>query len=66
MMNIPEKPPFIATNNWIVLAVQWSVKYFFTKNSPIFWKSHVKEVDGENLQMQSVSLLKQIQKRGFP
>ena len=66
MMNIPEKPPFIATNNSIVLAVQWSVKYFFTKNFPIFRKSRVKEVDGENLQMQSVSLLKQIQKRGFP
>ena len=31
----PEKCPFIAT----VLAVQWSVKYFFAPNSPFFRKS---------------------------
>ena len=24
----PEKFPFIATNNWILLAARWSVKYF--------------------------------------
>ena len=28
---------FIGTNNWIVLAVRWIVKYFFASNSPIFW-----------------------------
>ena len=27
--NWPEKFPFIAANNWVVLAAQWSVKYFF-------------------------------------
>ena len=31
--NRPEKFPFIATNNWIVLAVPMSVKYFFAPNS---------------------------------
>ena len=31
-----KKLPFIATSNWIVLAVQWSVKYFFAPNSPLF------------------------------
>ena len=33
-----KKFPFIATNNLIVLAAQWSVKYFFAPNSPIFRK----------------------------
>ena len=32
--NRPEKFPFIATNSWIILAVRWSVKYFFAPNSP--------------------------------
>ena len=27
--NWPEKFPFTAANNWVVLAAQWSVKYFF-------------------------------------
>ena len=36
----PERFPLIARNNWIVLAVPWSVKYFFAPNSPIFWKIH--------------------------
>ena len=27
--NRPQKCPFIATNNWILLAAWWSVKYFF-------------------------------------
>ena len=36
--NRPEKWPFIATNNWIVLAARWSVKYFFAPNSPLFQK----------------------------
>ena len=39
----PETFPFIATNNWTVLAVRWSVKYFFAPNSPIFQKSCGKE-----------------------
>ena len=38
-----EKIPFIATNNWIVLAVWWSVNYVFAQNSLIFWKSLAKE-----------------------
>ena len=36
--NRTEKFPFIATYNWIVLAVWWSVKYYFAPNSPIFQK----------------------------
>ena len=31
--NKHEKFPSLATNNWIVLAVRWSVKYFFAQNS---------------------------------
>ena len=31
--------PFIATNNWIVLAVQWSVKYLCAPNFPLIQKS---------------------------
>ena len=57
-----EKYPFIATNNWIVLAVQWPVKYFFAPNFPIFRKSCGEEEDGENRQMQSALLFKQTQK----
>ena len=34
-----KKFSFIATNNLIVLAFQWSVKYFFAPNSPLFQKS---------------------------
>ena len=34
-----EKVPFIATNNWIILAVRWSVKYIFALSSSIFEKS---------------------------
>ena len=37
--NRPEKCTFIATNNWIVLAVWWSVKYFYAPNSLIFRKN---------------------------
>ena len=29
-----KKFPFIATNKWIVLAVQWSVNYLFATNPP--------------------------------
>ena len=43
--NRPEKFPFIATNNWIVLAVPWSVKHFCTPISPIFPKNYG---EGEN------------------
>ena len=46
----------------IVLVVQWSVKYFFAPNFPIFRKSCKEEEDGENRQMQSVLLFKQTQK----
>ena len=34
-----KKFPFIATINWIVLAIQWSVKYFFAPKSPLLRKS---------------------------
>ena len=34
-----KKLPVIATNNWIVLAVWWSVKYFFAPNSSTFRKN---------------------------
>ena len=37
--NRPEKCPFLATNNWIVLAVRRSVKYLFDPNSLLFWKT---------------------------
>ena len=37
--NRPEKFPFTATNNRIVLAVRRSVKYFFAPNSPLFRKN---------------------------
>ena len=37
--NRPEKCPFTVTNNWIVLALRWSVKYFFARKSPLFRKS---------------------------
>ena len=37
-----QKFPFIATNNWIVWAAQWSVKYFFCSEFPDipekFWR----------------------------
>ena len=58
--NKPEKFPFTTTNNGIILAVRWSVKYFYAENSPIFWKSGEEE-DGENWQMQNVLLFKQTQ-----
>ena len=41
--NRAENFTFIGTNNWIVLAVQWSVKYIFASNSPISWKSCAEE-----------------------
>lgn len=31
-----EKFPFIPTNDWIVVAVCWSVKFFFAPNSSVF------------------------------
>ena len=31
--------PFIVTNNWLVSAVRWSVKYLLAPNSALFWKS---------------------------
>ena len=34
--NRPEKFGFVVTPNLNILAVRWSVKYFFTPNSPIF------------------------------
>ena len=31
-----EKFPFIPTNDWIVVAVCWSVKFLFSPNSSVF------------------------------
>ena len=46
--NRAEKFPFIAANNWTVLAVRWSINYFFTPNSPIIRKScSEEEAEGE-------------------
>ena len=50
--NRPEKYPFKATNNLIVLAVRWSVKYFSAPNSPLFRKSRGGEENGVSRQMQ--------------
>ena len=52
----PEKIPFIATDNWIVLAVRRCVKSFFDPNFPIFQESCGEKEDGENRQMQSAFL----------
>ena len=41
--NRPEKFLFIRRNNGIVSTVQWSLKYFFAPNSPLFQKSSVEE-----------------------
>ena len=43
--NRPEKFSFIATNNGIVSTVQWSLKYLFAPNSPLFQKGSVEEKD---------------------
>ena len=43
-----EKWPFIATNNWTVLAVPWSVKYFFDLNSPTLRKGMEKKTVEKN------------------
>ena len=56
-----EKFPFIATNNWVALAVRWSVKYFFAPNFPLIQKSGGDAEDGENRQIQNVSLFTQTQ-----
>ena len=62
LISYPEKFPFKLTNNWIVLAVRWSVKYFFVPNSSMFQKNcEEKEEDGENWQMQGSLLFKQMQ-----
>ena len=47
--NRPERFSLIATNDCIILAVRWFVKWFFTPNSPRFWKKCGKEAeeDGE-------------------
>ena len=45
--NRAEKFPFVATNDWIVSAVWWSVKYFFL-NSPKFWQSSTEKGEAGN------------------
>ena len=49
---------FTATNNWIELALQWSVKYFFAPNSLLFRKSSKEE----DKQFQRFLLFKKTQK----
>ena len=41
---IDQKISFIATKNWIVLAVWWSVKYFFAPNFPSYQKGWTKRI----------------------
>ena len=41
--NTPEKFPFIATNNWILLTVRWSVKYFVLWILQYSWKVATKK-----------------------
>ena len=59
-MNRPEKFPFIAANKLIVLAVRWSVQKLFSTNYPRFPKSCGEEENGENRQMQSILLFKNL------
>ena len=47
--NRSEKFPFIAANNWILLAVWWSTKHFFVPNSPIHRISLAEEGESGNL-----------------
>ena len=61
------KFPFTATNNWIVLAVQWPVEYSFAPNSlfefPVIPEKWLRKEE-EETQLQSVLLFKQTQKGG--
>ena len=61
------KFPFTATNNWIVLAVQWPVEYSFAPNSlfefPVIPEKWSRKEE-EETQLQSVLLFKQTQKGG--
>ena len=51
----PKNFYFIGTNNWIVLAAQWSIKYFFAPNSSIFWiRLTEKREEEEYRQLQSM------------
>ena len=55
---------FIGTNNWIVLAVRWIVKYFFASNFPIFWiRLAEKRQEGQEKlrQLQSVRRFRETQ-----
>ena len=52
----PKNLLFIETNDRTLLAVPWSVEYFFAPNYPIFQRSRREEEDGENRQMQSALL----------
>ena len=60
--NRPEKFLFVATNDWFVLAVSWSVNYFSAPNSPLFWKSCDKEEKEEKRQLWGVMLFKPMRK----
>ena len=55
--------PFVATNNWIVLAAPWSAKYFLLRIPIIPEKWWRKEE--EERQLQSVMTFKQTQKPSF-
>ena len=58
--NRPEKFPFTATNNLIVFAVRWSVKYFLLQTPRYCGKEN-----GENQQIHSILLFKQTQFHPF-
>ena len=50
----------MAKTDWIVLAVRWSVKYFFASDSPISRKSLDEGSKQTARQLQSVTLYKQM------
>ena len=58
----PKNFLFTETNNWIALAVRWSIKYFFAPNSTIFWiRLAEKQKEEEHSQLQSVMHFTQMQ-----
>ena len=50
----PKNFLFIGTENWIVLAVWWSINYFFAWNSPIFWIRMAEKQEEEHRQLQCI------------
>ena len=53
----PKNIIFIGANNWIALAVRWTIKYFSAPNLSMFWirlAEKRQEVEAEHMQMQRV------------